>query len=120
MNSTTWPLDFFLERVAEMPDYEAVQEIDLRLIRNLEAKQELSGVDIQMQKAREALNLDDARLRAERHTVVMRMDRKKWSRAVRAIWGQEGLDQAVVWMEMHGDEAWMDQLPLRPKKGPKR
>lgn len=102
MSAADWTLEFFLERIAEMPEVEAVQEIDLRLIRLDETRRTLStGPD--GNDARYSLNLDENRLRAERHTLVMRVDRRRWSKAVAAIWGQEGLEQALVWLATMGE-----------------
>jgi hypothetical protein len=108
-------IDLFLERLHDMPDIEAVQEIDQRLIRILEERKALIGeMTDEKREARETLNCDDARLRAERHLIVMRMDRRRWSKAVRALWGQEGLEQCLVWLETMG-EPQIDGIPLQPK-----
>jgi glutamate/tyrosine decarboxylase-like PLP-dependent enzyme len=111
------PLEFFLERIADMPDLEAVQEIDARLVCFHERRLELTHCDgdVEAKNAeRQAMNAEELRLRAERHLIVMRMDRRRWSKAVRALWGEEGLEQALIWLETVGDPE-VSQIPLNPK-----
>lgn len=113
-----WTLDFFLERIAEMPDVEALQEIDLRIKRIFEQRGDIT----QNRKASEwteadhlklaGLRQDELTLRQERHLIVMRMDRRKWSKAVKALWGDEGVERVLVWFEVNG-EPDTKQLPLK-------
>lgn len=107
-------IDVFLDRLRDMPDIEAVQEIDLRLQRIVEDRSELRSQPIeQKRETLEGFNQDEARLRMERHLIVMRLDRLKWSKAVRAIWGDEGLQQCLEWFEVMREPKF-DQLPLQP------
>lgn len=109
-------IDVFIDRLADMPDIEAVQEIDLRLVRFIEQRRTLPCGTPEADETRAMLNLDEERLRLERHQIVMRMDRRRWSKAVRALWGDEGVEQCLLWLETMG-EPQVDQLPLQPKGG---
>lgn len=102
------PVDMFFDRIAEMPDVEAIQEIDLRLS-NIATERTEAGC---RGERRGILSSDSELLRRERHLIVMRMDSRKWSKAVRAIFGQEGLEECLVWMEATG-EPDVKQLPLK-------
>jgi hypothetical protein len=108
-------IEVFLDRLLDMPDIEAVQEIDHRLVRIEESRREILGEMTEAARtARETLNCDETRLRSERHLRVMRMDGRKWSKAVRALWGDEGLEQCLIWFETAG-EPEVKQVALRPK-----
>lgn len=109
-------IDAFFERLADMPEIEAVQEIDLRLSRIVDQRRTLLAAKDRQAAIEdlETLNIDEAKLRSERHLVIMRMDRKKWSKAVRALWGQEGLEQCLIWFETMG-EPDLKQVALLPQ-----
>lgn len=115
MSRTDLSIDVFLDRLQDMPDIEAIQEIDGRIVWIEQVRREITGPQTEEKReAREILNSDEVRLRAERHLLVMRMDRRRWSKAVRALWGQEGLEQCLIWLETMG-EPQIDNIPLLPK-----
>lgn len=109
----------FLDRLREMPDIEAEQELVLRKEhRAMEhavitrARQDFEerghkgaewrnlGLELAVM-AQDSLLLNEA-LKACRK----RQDRVSWSKAVRALFGEEGFSQCRVWMAMNaqGDE----------------
>ena len=103
-------VDVFLERIQEMPDIEAKEQLVLRQDRELLELNMLS-------KAKEAAKnkSDSAAIGAEIATaqrdlgrlrrvlveINERRSRIEWGRAVTAIYGQEGYAACREWMEMH-------------------
>lgn len=111
MNHLT--VDQFLERIAEMPDIEAEQEIVLRkehaalevamLQRELAREKARAGAKsaavIQIGHALQVCAQDNTRLNASLKDVRARMERLSWGNAVRAVFGSEGYEACRVWME---------------------
>lgn len=91
------PLEPFLDLLADMPDIEAIDEIDTRLQRIKDERNAL-GVTVAVIEARTALNLEEDQLRLRRHKLVFRVEQRKWSKAVLAVFGVEGRDQCLEWM----------------------
>lgn len=97
MTMLDYPIELFLDLIADMPDIEAVEEIDKRLQnihdirRGIAAGKEYDG-------DREALNIDEDGLRVRRAKLVFRMEQRKWSKAVRAVYGEEGFLRCMEWM----------------------
>ena len=91
------PIDFFMERLLDMPDVEAIEEIDTRMQRIKEDRKGLGDAK-GATETRMALNLEEDQLRLRRAKLVDRTESRKWSKAVRAIYGQEGLEKCLEWM----------------------
>ena len=89
----------FLDFTAEMPDVEVVDHIDARLRRIKDDRWAL-GASKDQQPLREALNTEDASLRLMRNQAVRLIEKRKWSRAVRSIFGEDGLEQCLHWMRL--------------------
>jgi hypothetical protein len=109
MNYQRLPVDVFLERIADMPDIEAREQIVMRqdaaslemgLIQT--ALSEATG-DEAKRLCREitVIHYDNGRLKRALKEVNMRMDRIHWSKAVKAIYGDEGWMACRMWMEMN-------------------
>lgn len=99
------PVDFFLDRLQDMPDIEAIQEIDIRLDAMAVKRKSLAGKqDAKIDTLRQSMNCDQERLRKARHLMVMRFDALKWSRAVRSIFGDEGVEKCRIWMAQMGEK----------------
>lgn len=91
------PIDFFMERLLDMPDIEAVEEIDTRLQRVKDDRKAL-GQDKGRTEEREHLNAEEDQLRLRRVNLVNRIESRKWSKAIRAVYGEEGLEACLAWM----------------------
>jgi hypothetical protein len=91
------PLEPFLDLLADMPDIEAIDEIDTRLQRIKDDRKALEGV-VGAHAFRIALNLEEDQLRLRRHQMVFRVEQRKWSKAVLAVFGVEGRDRCLEWM----------------------
>ena len=69
------PVDFFLDRLQDMPDIEAIQEIDIRLDAMAVKRKSLAGKqDAKIDTLRQSMNCDEERLRKARHLMVMRFE----------------------------------------------
>jgi hypothetical protein len=97
----------FWDRLQDMPDAEAVQELNLR-------RDDLVLQKAVLQKAKVAANLRDAaeitravmendslitKINSEAKQRNIRMDRRKWKDSVRAVFGDEGVEKCLIWME---------------------
>lgn len=91
------PIEVFLDLVADMPDTEAVDELDVR-IEQLEVRRASIPNHPSHNDARKLLNKDEDRLRLRRAKIIKRIEARKWSKAVRAVFGPEGLEQCIEWM----------------------
>jgi hypothetical protein len=91
------PWESFLDLLADVPDIEAVEEIDARLQRVKDDRKEL-GEQAGRQAEREALNLEEDQLRLRRSKLCVRMEQRKWSKAVRAVFGDEGFEKCLEWI----------------------
>jgi len=105
------PLEFFFDLLADMPDIETVDEIDTRLQGIVDTRQALGESKGQLAK-RQALNYEEDQLRLHRHKLVFRLEQRKWSKAVRAVFGDEGFDQCMEWIRASGVED-IQQAPIR-------
>ena len=114
MNLQTCEWETFLDFTAEMPDIEVIEHIDARLQRIKDDRQEL-GDSKQQQPLREFLNTEEDKLRIRRNRLVMKVEQRKWSRAVRAIFGEDGLEQCLNWMRLQPGADIRD-IPLRHTK----
>lgn len=109
-------VDVFLERIADMPDIEALQEIDLRMedfelqrgvlntaFANLAGRggELVKRERAELQGGLSVINTDLTKIRLRRHLIVNRMNDRKWGKAVRAVFGDEGFEQCRVWMETY-------------------
>lgn len=108
------PLESFLDLLADMPDLEAVEEIDTRLQRIKDDRKDI-GEARGRQAEREALNLEEDQLRLRRGKLCDRIERRKWSKAVRAVYGEEGLERCLEWMR-HSPEDQVKAIPIRRAK----
>lgn len=111
MSWQDWPIDEFLAMLIEMPDIEAIDEIDARLQRVKGDRDKLHGVR-GVVELREALNLEEDKLRLLRNKLVRRLDQRKWSKAVSAVFGEQGLQECLAWMRTQPDIE-VGQLPIR-------
>lgn len=91
------PLDQFFDLLADMPDIEAVDEMDTRLQRILDERRTLKAVSHALE-TQQALNIEEDELRLRRHKLIYRIEQRKWSKAVYAIYGEEGRDKCLDWM----------------------
>lgn len=113
MNHLT--VDVFLERVREMPDIEAKEQIEMRreglsLQYNLllTARQELAPFVARDSRDRAeyrrlgvelvTIGYDMGVLRVALKEINARMDRVNWAKAVTALYGQEGFNACRMWM----------------------
>lgn len=108
------PIDTLLERVAEMPDIEAEQELILRkegfalemsMLQTELHKLEGHGTKSKKTKAQQeigrALSVignDQTRLNAALKLLRQRLEAKRWSNAVMAVCGAEAWAECRVWM----------------------
>lgn len=105
------PIKHFLDLLSDMPDIEAVDEIDTRLQRIIDDRKAIGNAKNRNDE-REALNLEEDQLRLYRHKVIFRIEQRKWSKAVRAVFGEEGFEQCMEWMRaLHQDEP--QSVPIR-------
>ncbi len=100
-------IDIFLERVADMPDVEALEQIELRLDSHaleLAVLQRAIPDEKGKQRARisaemAAMCLDRSRLNAARREINVRRMRYWYPMAIRAVFGDEGYARCREWME---------------------
>ena len=107
-------MDEFLERVKHMPDLEAEQELLMRRESNAEelavAQSQIAEIEQRCgSKTKEARELgqhlqvigaDNSRLGVALRLLRDRMERTRWSKAVRAVHGDEGWAACREWMAM--------------------
>ncbi len=125
-------VDVFFERIVGMPDIEARHEIDLRLEHHaleyavlanaLSALVGKQGGKFKAERERiglamQAMGNDRSRLNKARQIINDRMDRCRWDRAVRAIYGVEGYEACRAWMAAqevgaHEQHAYPSRAPL--------
>ncbi len=104
-------LETFIDLLADMPDIEAVDEIDTRLQRIIDDRKAIGDAKNCVDK-RMALNEEEDRIRLYRYKVMFRVEQRKWSKAVRAIFGEEGFEQCMHWMRtVHVDDP--QSVPMR-------
>lgn len=103
-------VEVFLERIQDMPDIEAKEQIVLRQDRALLELSLLTRAKEAARREKEADSIkaeiatvqhDLGRLKRVLTEVNERMSRIAWGRAVTAIFGQEGFSQCREWMEIH-------------------
>lgn len=106
MNDPTQNDEIFWERLEEMPDLEAEQELVTRRLiivrENAELVQKRAGnsskfgqeLGIRISQNSLQLTLLNDRLKEVRQ----RMDRASWRKAVIALYGQEGYEECVAWI----------------------
>lgn len=108
------PIDTLLERVAEMPDIEAEQELILRKeksalevamlngelskIESHGTKKHKTNAQQEIGRALQVIGSDNLRLNAAIKIIRQRIEARKWSNAVRAVCGDEAWAQCRVWM----------------------
>lgn len=107
------PVDTFIERLADMPDVEALQEIELRMEhhaleiaviqRALEKLVGLQGKSVKAERTALGYELaamcsDHRRMKTIRGTLDRRVQDRKLAKAVRALFGDEGYEQCRIWM----------------------
>jgi hypothetical protein len=112
-------LEPFLDLLADMPDIEAVDEIDTRLQR-IKDERDALGLTVAVIEARTALNLEEDQLRLRRHKLVFRIEQRKWSKAVLAVFGVEGRDRCLEWMRGLPEEDVRDIALRRSNEGGSR
>lgn len=98
MKLASYPLDVFFDLIADMPDIEGVEEIDTRLQSIADERKALVAFGPERNSDREALNLHEDTLRVHRAKIIYRIEQRKWSKAVRAVFGDEGFERCVLWM----------------------
>jgi hypothetical protein len=103
MSWQDFPLETFLDLLADMPDTEAIDEIDTRLQRIKDDRREI-GEAAGRNDEREALNLEEDQLRLRRAKLVVRMEQRKWSKAIRAVYGEEGFEKCLAWVRSCPDD----------------
>jgi len=103
------PIDTLLERVAEMPDIEAEQELVLRkenfalemAVLNAELSKTQTGKNKRRRDVGYAIQVigqDQCRMNAVLDQVRKRIERRKWSNAVMAVCGTELYAKCREWM----------------------
>lgn len=92
-------IETFFDLIADMPDIEAIDELDGR-IDAIRSQRKDIGDAKGLQHEREELSTQEDRCRVRRAKLVFRIEQRKWSKAVRAIYGDEGLNQCLEWMRM--------------------
>lgn len=112
-------VDDFLERVLYMPDTEAEQELIFRKERGAAEVAMLSAEAHRLSeqgyakktaraneigKALQVVGADNQRINEALKALRRRMDAATWSKAVTAIFGQEGYERCKVWMLMNNPE----------------
>lgn len=102
-------LQLFLDLIAEMPDIEAIEEIDTRLQRVVDERKALGDAKGQ-HDFRLELNEEEDQLRLRRSKLTFRAEQRKWSKAVRAVFGQEGFDRCMEWIRTFPE----DDIPAAP------
>lgn len=97
----------FWERIKEMPDIEAEQELILRR-EELTLQKAMLGAQIDKCAEKEAkaigreirsMDASLTKINEELKIVRRRMDRLCWRNAVKANFGQEGFEKCLIWME---------------------
>ncbi len=109
------PITEFLERLRDMPDIEAEQELVLRKERHAmehavitNARQEIEARGDKGSEWRRlgreiaVMSQDSLRLNEALKACRKRQDLIGWAKAVRAVFGDEGYAQCRVWMAMQG------------------
>ncbi|MGX5662195.1 hypothetical protein [Diaphorobacter nitroreducens] len=96
-------LDTFLDMIADMPDIEAVDELDGR-IDDLRARLRALGDAKGCHDERLHLGDQEGRCRVLRAKLVFRVEQRKWSKAVRAVFGDEGFERCLEWMRTLPDD----------------
>lgn len=104
------PIDTLLERVAEMPDIEAEQELILRKehfaiemailnceLANMEGGKK-SPKRAEIGQVIQVMNANNFRLNSALKLVRQRLEAKRWSNAVMAVCGAEAWAECRVWM----------------------
>lgn len=103
-------VDVFLDRLQDMPDVEAKEQIVLRQDRALLELSLLTRAKESASREKEAnaikaeiatVQHDLGRLKRVLTEINERMSRIAWGNAVVAIFGREGYAQCREWMEMH-------------------
>jgi Trm5-related predicted tRNA methylase len=101
-------VDVFLDRIQDMPDMEAKEQIVLRQDRALLELSVLTRAKESATREKEAnaikaeiatVQHDLGRLKRVLTEINERMSRISWGRAVTAVFGQEGYAQCRDWME---------------------
>lgn len=92
-------IEMFFDLIADMPDIEAIDELDGR-IDAIRSQRKDIGDAKGRQDEREELSTQEDRCRVRRAKLVFRIEQRKWSKAVRAIYGDEGLNRCLEWMRM--------------------
>lgn len=102
-------LERFLDLIADMPDVEAMEEIEARRACLAE---ELGHVEAErvrfdrksergevLQAKKMTLQADLTELNFERKRVNDRMNSSGWKQGVRELFGEDGLERLLIWME---------------------
>lgn len=110
------PIDIFLDRIADMPDLEALEQLEMRrenavaqraVMTTARAELEADGrKDAEWRRlGQEVLVLcaDLSRLTLATKQINRRRDMTSWAKAVTAIYGQEGFNACRQWMAMFTD-----------------
>lgn len=92
-------LEFFQDFLAETPEVEAIEHIDARLQRVTEDRKATKDWQ-RASKVFEVLNIEEDTLRVLRAQAVARDSHRKWSRGVRALFGEEGLQSVLEWLKL--------------------
>lgn len=108
---TDLPIVEFLERVGQMPDIEALEQLELRrencaqqmaVITTARAELESRGIRNadwrRLGQEIVVIGADLSRLNVAIKQVNRRMDRTSWAMAVTAIYGQDGFAACRQWM----------------------
>lgn len=90
-------LDTFFDLIADMPDIEAIDELDARIDAIRNQRKTISDAPCRNSE-REKLNVNEDRCRTKRAKLVFRIEQRKWSKAVRAVFGLEGLERCLEWI----------------------
>lgn len=111
MSYQSLPIDIFLERLEDMPDIEAEQEINLRkegfALEQSMLQTELHKIDAQKSKTERKIEIgraiqiiaqDNIRLNAKLKIVRERIWNRGWGKAVMAVCGPELYAQCREWM----------------------
>ena len=111
--------EVFWDRLEQMPAWEAEQELVLRRERNQlelavltvarsevserpgkQSKREAERIGVEIQSINRQMTRINERIKYLRRL----MDRLQWKEAVKAVFGDEGYEQCVVWIEQNYGE----------------
>jgi len=92
-----YDLDTLFDLIADMPDIEAIDELDAR-IDAIRAQRKAIGDAKKRHAERVDLSVQEDRCRVRRAKLVFRIEQRKWSKAVRAVFGEEGFERCLEWM----------------------